>query len=90
MQGPQESSHEGFLVLKEVTPLLSPEGRAGGNQVKGVVPALASKSHNSNGRCSQSPLELLPTPRPSGGDLGWCLSRGGGAHLSERGQRHKG
>lgn len=37
-QGHQESSREGFLVLKEVLPSLSPEGPAGDNQVKGGGP----------------------------------------------------
>lgn len=39
--------------------LAEPRGRAGGNQVKGGVPTLASVWHNSRGRCSQSPLRLL-------------------------------
>lgn len=34
MQGHQEGSHEGLLIPKKVMPLLNPEIRAGGNQVK--------------------------------------------------------
>lgn len=81
IQGHQESSQEGPLSLEEVTPLLSPEGRARGNQVKGGAPTLASMWHNSRGRCSEPAVTAAPW---SCADPGWLRSRGG-EHISGRG-----
>lgn len=78
-QGHQESSQEEPLSLEEVMPSLSPEGRAGGNQVKGGSPTLASMSYHSKGRCSEPAVTAGPW---SCADP-WGFRSRGGEHKGE-------